>query len=251
MTYDLGWWGNDPQNPATGEHSLNEYAVDAVRAWEDLPGTPTPNNRDWAFGPTWGNGTDVSLLGIGLPFYGRNISNGNAFTYGELKASGSTVDGSYYNYPGQASQVWIPSLDQVEDRVTFANERGLQNIIIWELAQDLAPTNANSMLKRAFETNQSLLPVPGDYDGDRTVGEGDFLLWKATYGFTEGDMRADGNEDGVIDGLDYAFWRNSMPTEPGGGGLAQVPEPASAVVALCAAGIAIVASRYPRRSRSA
>jgi GH18 family chitinase len=232
MTYDIGWWGNDPQNPATGEHSLQEYAEDAVDAWTLPPGSPVPNDRDWVYGPTWGNNTSAGLLGVGLPFYGRDISSGAAFTYAELRnGTWATTDNNYYTKNGQT--VWLPGPDLVEDRVEFANERGLQNIIIWELAQDLAPTNPNSLLRRAFEKNESFAAVLGDYDGSGSVGPEDYNLWKSSYGSTSGDMRADGNEDGVIDTADYTFWRNHLVTENLGAGSASstaVPEPSASVL---------------------
>lgn len=233
MTYDLSWWGNDPQNPATGEHSLQEYAEDAIDAWTSAPGSPVPNDRDWVFGNTWGNGTSAELLGVGLPFYGRDISNpNNAYTYAELRnGTWATTDNNYYTKGGQT--VWLPGPDLVEDRVVFANERGLQNIILWELAQDLAPTNPNSLLRRAFDKNESFAAVPGDYDGSGSVGPEDYVLWKSSYGSTSGDLRADGNEDGVIDSADYTLWRNLYNSEVIGAGSASsnaVPEPSTGVL---------------------
>jgi hypothetical protein len=182
------------------------------------------------YGPTWGNNTSAGLLGIGLPFYGRDIVNANnAYTYAELRnGSWATTDNNYYTKGSQT--VWIPGPDLVEDRVEFANERGLQNIIIWELAQDLAPTNNNSLLRRAYETNLAFQAVPGDYDGSGSVGPEDYNLWKSTFGSTNGDMRADGNEDGIVDASDYTFWRNRLPSDNGGAAGNTVPEPSTALL---------------------
>lgn len=234
MTYDVGWWGNDPENPATGEHSLQEYVEDSVDAWTMPPGSPVPNDRDWAFGPTWGNNTSAALLGVGMPFYGRDISSGAAYSYAELRdGTWATADNNYYTRGGRT--VWLPGPNLVEDRVEFANERGLQNIIIWELAHDLAPDQPNSLLRRAFLKNESYaVAVPGDYDGNGGVGPEDYALWKSTYGATEGDMRADGNENGVIDAADYTFWRNLLEgangTGAGGVNGNAVPEPSTAIL---------------------
>ncbi|MGD9633609.1 MAG: glycoside hydrolase family 18 protein [Pirellulales bacterium] len=238
MTYDLGWWGNDPGNPLQGEHSVQAYVEDSVEAWTEPPGSP--NDRPWVFG-SWGNNVAAANLGVGLPFYGRGVTSGNAYTYAEMVAGGTTSDGNYYNYQGQ--NVWIPGLSAVDERVQYAHDKGLKNIIIWEIGQDLDPSNANSMLRRAYEKNQSLMPVqvPGDYDGNGSVGAEDYEVWRAAFGATSGDMRADGNEDGVIDSGDYTFWRDRMVEV--GGAAASVPEPASAVGMILVGVVAILSHR--------
>jgi GH18 family chitinase len=230
MTYDLNWWGNDPGNPNTGEHSLPEYVEDSLDAWTMPVGSP--NQRPWVF-PSWGKGIDPALLGVGLPFYGKDISTATAYTYAELATSWTTSDQNYYTKNG--ATVWIPGPDLVEQRVEFAHERGLHNIIVWEIAQDLPPTHELSLLRRAYETNQSFLPVPGDYDGNGSVGASDYNLWKSTYGSTEGDMRADGNQDGIVDAVDYTLWRNLMTPSAGTGGMSLVvPEPLGVVYVVTA-----------------
>jgi hypothetical protein len=107
-------------------------------------------------------------------------------------------------------------------RVQFANDRGLQHIIIWELGQDLAPTNPNSLLRTAFLKNETL---GGDFDGDHDVDAADFDIWRSTYGQTS-DLRADGNGNGVIDTADYVVWRKHSGVA-GSGSISNsnVPEP--------------------------
>ncbi len=226
MTYDLGWWGNDPANPLQGEHSVPQYAEDSLNAWTEPAGSH--NDRNWVF-PKWGNGMPAAVLGVGLPFYGRSITSSTAYTYAELVGGGSTTDGNYYNYAGQT--VWIPGPELVEQRVEFAHDRGLKNIIIWEIGQDLHPSNPDSLLRRAYEKNQSfvVLPVPGDYDGNGSVGTEDYALWKSTFGATSGDMRADGNRDSIVDASDYTFWRDRFAASAAGAAAASsaIPEPST------------------------
>ncbi len=244
MTYELAWWANDPADLNRGEHSLPEYVADSVDAWTDPTGSP--NQRPWVF-PSWGKNADPANLGIGLPFFGRvigttqNPQGGTAYTYSELAAGGTTTDGNYYTYAGQ--NVWIPGPDLVEQRVQYAHDQGLQNIIIWEIGQDLHPDDPNSLLRRAYETNQSFVHVlvPGDYDGDGKVGAEDYDLWKSTFGSIGGDMRADGNEDGVVDAGDFTFWRNRLGGSSGGNAAATaVPEPPADLILVVVSAISIL-----------
>jgi hypothetical protein len=223
MTYDLSWWAGDPADQNLGQHSLQEYVDASVKAWTDAPGSP--NQRPWVFG-TWGRGVSAAKIGAGLPFYGRGFNGSSAdvaVAYRDLATSGTTSNGSAYVYNG--SNVWIPSLDMVEERVEAAHEAGLQHLIIWELAHDLAPSNANSMLRRAYETNQSLAAIPGDFDGDGAVGQLDLEVWKTA--FTAGTTAGDANGDERTDGADFLVWqRHVMPAAPA----TTVPEPVSGLL---------------------
>jgi hypothetical protein len=218
MTYDLGWWSNDPADPNTGQHSLQEYVDDAVQAWTDPAGSP--NQRPWVFG-TWGRNVAEENLGVGLPFYGRGFNGSNlgiATPYRDLVASGTTSDGSAYVHGG--ANVWIPSLAMVEQRVQQAHAAGLQHLIFWELAHDLAPSHPNSMLRTAYEKKRSLEAIPGDFDGDGSVGQLDLNLWQEAFGRVGNGGDADGDND--ADGDDFLIWqRHATLTAP----LAPLPEP--------------------------
>lgn len=226
MTYDLGWWANDPADPNTGQHSLQAHVDDAVEAWADAPGAP--NQRPWVFG-TWGRGVAEEKLGVGLPFYGRGFNGSSAdvaVAYRDLVASGTTSDGSSYVHGG--SNVWIPSLQMVKERVEKAHDAGLQHLIIWELAHDLAPSNANSMLRTAYEAKQKLEAIPGDFDGDGTVGTLDLSIWREAYGSANNSGDADGN--GVADGNDFLIWQRNYS----GTATTAVPEPSGAMLLIAA-----------------
>ena len=189
MTYDLGWWSNDPSNPNTGQHSLQADVATAVRAWTDAPGST--NQRPWVFG-SWGNDVPTDKLGIGLPMYGRGFngsSAGLAVTYRDLIAGGTTNNGSSYQYQG--SDVWIPSRDMVKQRVDFAVAQDLQNIIIWELAQDLPPDHQNSMLRAAQRPD-------GDFNGDGAWDSSDIDTLSTAIAASSNDAAFDMNGDGLI-----------------------------------------------------
>jgi hypothetical protein len=159
---------------------------------------------------SFGNGTSPSVLGIGMPFYGRGIFIEEPdYSYSELVAGGTTTDGNYYDYDGQT--VWALDPDLVNQRVQFAHDRGLKNIIIWDLGQDLSPTNPNSLLYTAYQKNQNFVVIPGDYDRNGVVGQSDYVLWRSTFGTrTGGDLRADGNGNGRVDAADFVRWRKAL-----------------------------------------
>jgi hypothetical protein len=54
----------------------------------------------------------------------------------------------------------------------------------------------------------AVLPLAGDYNGDLTVDELDRSLWASTFGSTT-DLRADGNDNGIVDSADYLVWRKN------------------------------------------
>ena len=53
-------------------------------------------------------------------------------------------------------------------------------------------------------------PVQGDYDGNGTVGQEDYDLWRSTFGTASGVPAADGNNNGVVDASDYDVWRKHL-----------------------------------------
>ena len=62
----------------------------------------------------------------------------------------------------------------------------------------------------AFLTEQ-LSRIPGDYNGDDTVGSDDYGLWKANFGSMM-FAAADGNANGIVDAADYIVWRSNLGT---------------------------------------
>jgi hypothetical protein len=72
-------------------------------------------------------------------------------------------------------------------------------------------------------------PVPGDYDGDGRVTQGDYFWWRRDYGSTN-YFNADGNRDGRIDAADYTIWRDGIDAASIG---IATPEPKTATVLFC------------------
>jgi hypothetical protein len=177
--------------------------------------------------------------------------------FSELVAGGTTTDGNYYTIGGRS--VWLPGPALAAARVEYAYAQGLQNIIIWELGQDVHPTfvhpvesqraNKTSLLRAAFEAKLALHSPKGDYDGDGDTDESDYLVWSTTLGST-GKVRADGNGDQIVDAADYILWRK-MAGAGGAGGAAttaSVPEPTFATILFAAALLIVGRFRIPAGS---
>ena len=71
-------------------------------------------------------------------------------------------------------------------------------------AQD-ATVNAEAI---AFLT-EKFTRIPGDFDGNGTVGPEDYDLWKANFGSTM-FPDADGDGNGIVDLGDYTVWRDHL-----------------------------------------
>ena len=89
------------------------------------------------------------------------------------------------------------------------------------------PDRASLLFANLPEVDAALNTVfiAGDYDGNGTVNENDFLYWRNTFG-SRTLLAADGNNNGIIDAADYTVWRDNYFPIPGGGSAA-VPEPAT------------------------
>jgi len=242
MTYDLGWWGGDPSNPNNGEHSLHEYVEDTIDAWTD-PASAN-SQRPWVWtNSSWGNDTPANKVGVGLPFYARDVFGGAvARTYGELLSGGTPIGGGYYSFGG--STYWIPDQTTIEDRIQLAHDEGLQSVFIWEMGQDIDSDNANSMLRIAANKRDSLIPdIPGDFDGNGVVDDADLTQWEGDFGV---NADSDANDDGNSDGADLLIWQKNLgSTGSLGAASAAVPEPSSALLLCC--GVFLLSRRSHRQ----
>jgi GH18 family chitinase len=243
MTYDLGWWSSDPGNPNDGEHSLHEYVEDAVAAWTDP--MSANSQRPWVWtNSSWGNDVAPDKLGVGLPFYGRNIFGNDAYTYADLVSNGTPLGNGYYSMFGQT--VWIPDQTTIEDRIQLAHDEGLQNVFIWEMGQDLDSDNSNSMLRIAADKRDSLIAIAGDFDGNGVVNGADLAQWEGDFGV---NANSDADDDGDSDGFDFLTWQQNLTSTDGfAASVNSVPEPGS--LALVILGLAnYCAGRRLERTR--
>ncbi|MBX3427297.1 MAG: hypothetical protein KF688_16585 [Pirellulales bacterium] len=94
--------------------------------------------------------------------------------------------------------------------------------------------------------------LDADFNEDGAVDGTDLALWQAGYGVSTGAAKLDGDAtgDGKTDGADFLVWQRQFSvTPPANPAAANVPEPASLLLALAAnLGVGAVASRANRRT---
>ena len=92
-----------------------------------------------------------------------------------------------------------------------------------------------------FGSLAELVPLdPADFNADGRVDSSDLAAWQNNFGAATG---ADADTDGDVDGADFLQWQRNLGTGvPATASVAQVPEPAAALVALIAA-VSLVAAR--------
>jgi hypothetical protein len=100
---------------------------------------------------------------------------------------------------------------------------------------------------------------PGDYNGDGSVNAADYTVWRNTVGSTT-DFRADntgpsGMPDGLVNRLDFDYWKQHYGEGAGSGAaIAEsppVPEPAASLLALVGlCGLASIVTDRERRRPS-
>jgi hypothetical protein len=57
--------------------------------------------------------------------------------------------------------------------------------------------------------------LPGDYDANGIVDDGDYLAWRASFGSVD-ELLADGSRNGTVDSIDYVVWRSHLGATLGG-----------------------------------
>jgi autotransporter-associated beta strand protein len=115
--------------------------------------------------------------------------------------------------------------------------------------------NASADFQSTLITGSGLLQVTtlpvtenADFDGDGDVDGADFLTWQRGLGGPGGLAQGDANGDSTVNAADLGIWTSQFGTgAPSVRAAAAIPEPAAAVVAMIAAGVALIGRR--RRSR--
>lgn len=192
MTYDFtGSWNDTPYGPHTALYKvpLNTYTgqtannpiysvQDALEYWQGL--AEPAWNHDGGFS------VPRSKLCIGSPFYGYDFSTpkpggGNGFItlpYKDIVAQYPNAPTSYdplntANFSGyintNGKSIYYETPQSIKNKFDYVDDYGHQGIIIWELTNDLHPSDPNSLLNALHE--QSVL----DSNNFNAVQEGNDL----------------------------------------------------------------------------
>ena len=88
-------------------------------------------------------------------------------------------------------------------------------------------------------------PIAGDANGDGFVNDVDLQAWQENFGLAEGVAASHGDFDGsgVVDGADFLVWQRHFSDEANA--FAAVPEPATALLAVLAAPLALKRRTQP------
>ncbi|MEO0532094.1 MAG: FG-GAP-like repeat-containing protein, partial [Planctomycetota bacterium] len=71
------------------------------------------------------------------------------------------------------------------------------------------PLRAETLESRVVLSANNTNAVFGDYDLSGTADDGDYAVWRDSFGSTE-LLAADGNLDGVVNSIDYTIWRDNF-----------------------------------------
>jgi hypothetical protein len=142
-------------------------------------------------------------------------------------------------------------------RVPFEVPAGVTGVfpLAFGPANQLADPNAFAIGLQTTDTGSITVSqaIPGDYDGNGSVGAEDYMVWRSNVG-RSGPLAADGNGDHMVDAADYVVWRKNL----GSGGTSQpgqsaglifddIPEPATLVLLFAAAPLVLARRGDPPR----
>ncbi|MEM6329341.1 MAG: hypothetical protein AAF790_03720, partial [Planctomycetota bacterium] len=159
-----------------------------------------------------------------------NVSGAVTFQNGLLSSVTASADINFaYDYTVRGGTI-------LDFPGTFAIESN-----VWTLDVDATV----AVVRHAWDVTGIVL-VPGDYDQNGFVEAADLAAWQRDFGSAGGD--ADGNLDGVVNGADYAIWRNNLTAPAAAVGAAasvSAPEPSAAALLFSHAWLA-AGRRRPR-----
>jgi hypothetical protein len=133
---------------------------------------------------------------------------------------------------------FVPSLGDTFEILTATG--GVTGMFAGEMLPSLGPLLALDTFYGPNAVHLAVGPaLPGDYNANGVVDAGDYIVWRHTSGQAGAGLAADGTgsvgvRDGIVDQLDYDFWRSHFGTTLGSGSAAEtassIPEPTSLVL---------------------
>ncbi|QDT68671.1 hypothetical protein MalM25_15950 [Planctomycetes bacterium MalM25] len=148
-----------------------------------------------------------------LDFTDLDVMSANYYTTGQTAATWAlgdfaSVDPGYLFDVVDANFVNEVDLDVLAD--AWLNDLGQPA----PSESELASRYSGQFLADAIAAFTAGEAIPGDYDRDGDVDDGDYFVWAAAYGEAGAGLDADGNGDGLIDAADYTIWRDNHVIDP-------------------------------------
>jgi 6-phosphogluconolactonase (cycloisomerase 2 family) len=105
---------------------------------------------------------------------------------------------------------------------------------------------ANEKINQDFGVHVDAPPLPGDFDGDRSVDAADHTVWRTTFSATGSGLAADANRNGFVDAADYVIWRKNLGATSAGGSVTTSGRSAAAAETATPASTDVILARSAR-----
>jgi len=122
-------------------------------------------------------------------------------------------------------QIWTTTISATNRIYTLMHDPQYRQAIAWQNSGYNQPPHPSFFLGAGMAappipqiyTVQFAAPLAGDYNGDHVVNAADYTVWRDTLGST-GDLRADGDHSGTVEGPDYDVWQQNFGSAAAGSG---------------------------------
>ena len=224
------WAYRIAQEQGTGAVSQNDAdaLLDTAQKWVAVIRSKMPNHRADGL---W----DYSLLPTG------------SFQYDDYRDQGWAENGTYADSYARLIDVFSTMFESTGDSLYLVDAQIVADEAISKLwykglfrGHTMKNTYENvdgvGLLMDSLLHLDSLIVVPGDFDGDGDADLDDFSYLKSGFLQVGGLSQGDANADGFVDVFDYLIWRSafleSSPIGTLAPSLTGVPEPSSVLLAV-------------------